>query len=90
MSVRLTGQILLIGEYEYGNARIVGTAGRPGQFHFGLLEALRVARVDDEDDAVGAARVRFPKRAQLLLSAHVPYQEIHAYEREKDIKYREG
>jgi hypothetical protein len=42
------------------------------QLQLGLLQPVLLAGVDDEDDAVGAARVRPPKRPQLLLASDVP------------------
>ena len=48
---------------------------RPPQLHPCFLEAFWLGGVDNEDDAVSAAGVGAPQRADLLLPAHVPHQE---------------
>jgi len=44
------------------------------QLQLGLLQSVLLAGVDDEDDAVGASRVRPPKRPQLFLAADIPHK----------------
>ena len=85
---------LLVGQDEDGDG-VLGAGGAAAallppegalaealQLHLGLLEPLGARRrVDDEDDAVGAARVAPPERPQLVLPADVPHRERRAQPR---------
>merc|ERR1719320_430603 len=43
------------------------------------IDALSVIAVHDEDDAVRAAVIMPPQRANTLLTAHVPYREVDVF-----------
>lgn len=63
-------EVLLVGQHEDGDvARVLADLE---QLEFGLLQSVLFGGVDDEDDAVGAASVRPPKRPQLFLTSDVP------------------
>ena len=68
--VQRAREVLLVGQHEDGDvARVLADLE---QLQLGLLQSVFFGRVYDEDDAVGAASVRPPKRPQLLLTANIP------------------
>ena len=65
-------QVLLVGEDEDGHRLPLGQPADPLQLQLGLLQALLVTRVNDEDDCVGRSCVRPPERSCLVLAPDVP------------------
>ena len=66
------GQVLLVGEHQqHGVAELV-LVQHPVQLVAGGVDAVRVVRVDDEDEALRVLVVVAPERADLVLTADVP------------------
>lgn len=77
------GQILLVGKHEEQAILHLAVVDDAMQLLAGLLDARAVRRVNDEDEALGAAKVVPPEGANLVLASDVPHVEPHVLVRHR-------
>jgi len=75
---RLTaGQVLFVGKDEEQAVLHFSVAENAVKLLAGFVDALTVARIDDENEALRARIVMSPKRTNLVLTADIPNIEFH-------------